>query len=318
MTTNPQDISQNYEYSNICINKIPRFYDASELTELNDYPVVGGKNCFKECNQNASCDMFIIKENIVTKPDDLYQTINQSETFPCKLYNITSDDVFKYNCNSKIIDSRDNSYSGIGYVKSIFFNKNKKAFKDNFHHIDYLYDKFNKISGKSGDYGLSDISNLIGELTITPNSARLRSDLSRVYENIQKPIDKIKTFLSLDKKNFLYTFLVSVGDENAPKTTGIDFAGKSNLAYDEILDNFLKIKNVDKKNSINLKNNDLRKNSIYLIYTIILLITLLSILILIIYKFMPDVISNFKLFIYFIGISFILLFIHHYTNIYNI
>lgn len=309
-------MTTNYEYSNICINKIPRFYNAGELTEVSDYAdAVGGDNCFKKCNQDASCDMFIIKDNEFTKPDDLYQTINKSETFPCKLYNITSDDVFKYNCNSKIIDPRDNSYSGIGYVKSIFLNRNRQALKDNFHHIDYLYDKYNKISGISG---LSKISELIEDLSNTPNSPSLRSDLSAAYENIQTPIGKIKNFLSLDKNNFLYTFLVQVGTGNAPKTTGIDFAGKSNLAYDEILDNFLKIKNVDKKNSINLKNNDLRKNSIYLIYTIILLITLLSILILIIYKFMPDVISNFKLFIYFIGISFILLFIHHYTNIYNI
>ena len=64
-----------------------------------------------------------------------------------------------------------------------------------------------------------------------------------------------------------------------------------------------------------MNNDNLEYNRKYLMYSVLAIIMIITVIIFVIYKFIPDFISEKVIYIYFIGILLLLFFIHFYFKI---
>tara|TARA_B100000963_G_scaffold340698_1_gene339631 strand:+ start:1164 stop:2153 length:990 start_codon:yes stop_codon:yes gene_type:complete len=289
-------ISENFDYStytNLCKDKPTKFYlgnsDSQSIENhlLND--VIDDSNydpttnsCGHKCKNHDECNLYIYNES-TTNTDNNDNTVNNDI---CKLYSFKEGDKIYVNCDNKYIDSSDDrkgTYMGEGLVKTNYYEKNKQDFSYN----NYILDKFIDIKSK---------------LLTIDREDNYESNINTYNEIIDDDFKKLESHLDLCL-NKIYS------DKTYDECNKINFLGKSEDKF-EIQRKFLNIGENKEKNNALLINNNLAFTKISFIYTILAIILLISIILVVIYKLVPNYLNEFMLLIYFVSILFIVFFIH--------
>jgi len=290
-------------YKNLCGAKRSNFYDVKpgtvnipENKKTRDI-VKDGSSCSYHCDQEK-CDLYTLKdvESARALGSDL-----PADAKTCTTYkNLDSKLSVLVNCDNKILSDisgapelSELSYDGEGFVKPEFYEKNRASFQ----YKDYLLEKTNEIKSEYQEIN-SHIQNLgVGETLDTS-----------IYSVVNQKLIDMANYLDISTAN-LFSNLVPKSSLYNIEETSIKFLGQD-ISYINMLKKFNNLE----KESIHLdgkdEHGDLEINREYLIYSIMLILTIITVLILLLYKLVPDLISDGKLFVYFIGIVLLLLFIH--------
>lgn len=289
-------------YKNLCGAKRSNFYDVKPGTvtggEVRTFNIVkDGSSCSYHCDQEK-CDLYTLKniDSARALGSDLPANAKTCTTYK----NLDSELSVLVNCDNKILSDisgvselSELSYAGEGFVKPEFYEKNRASFQ----YKDYLLEKTNEIKSEYQEIN-SHIQNLgTGETLDTS-----------IYSVVNQKLIDMASYLDISRANLFSNLLPKSSLYNIEETS-IKFLGQD-ISYINMLKKFNNLE----KESIHLdgkdQHGDLEINREYLIYTIMLILTIITVLILLLYKLVPDLISDGKLFVYFIGIVILLLFIH--------
>lgn len=282
-------------YVNVCKNgEIPEFYNiiSAVSNSVSNYDK-DGSGCNYYCNDNSLCDFFTIDNN------------------NCNLYSGDSSTRVTINCASKKQNSLPNSdksfagfngYEGIGFVKDKFYHTDgSNAFTYN----DVILTKANNIKTE-----MIEIQNRIN------NRPDDDSSINNRHEEIEDIKDSLAKYLDISMGNLFSTLSIGLNTFNTdaktmkfdPNTDNLD--EKRDISINPLFNTFKDLNksliNVDG----NQEFNELEYNRRYLVYSILLFLSVISIIILLLHKFVPNLISNITLMAYFIGIILIISFIH--------
>jgi hypothetical protein len=286
------------DFVNICHPKKSNFYNINPnaLEEISMESGSSVNSCKYKCDV-GDCDLYLMNNDV------------------CKLYKKKTDadseaSFLQVNCNTKVLPSSDPSnpgaptytFMGEGKIKKNFYKQHKKNFK----HINYLLDTANDIK--------SDYIKINTEIThLKDNPAILeRTTLSNLYDDVNGKLVRVADYLDLNK-NKLYSDFVenkySTHEEDTINLGGTDMSKMGMLReFKKQRDDSL---NIDAR-TINDTLVDERK---YFMYTILCILMILSMIILIIFKMAPDLISDKIVVSYFIGVLLLLFFIHYYLKV---
>jgi hypothetical protein len=287
------------DYVNICHPKKSNFYNINQnaLEKVYMESGISANSCKYKCDVQ-DCDLYLMNTDI------------------CKLYkkktDADSDATFlEVNCNNKVLPSSDPSnpaaptysFLGEGKINKNFYKEHKKNFK----HINYLLDTANDIKT---DY--MRINTEITHLKDNPEIVERRTSLSNLYDVVNGKLERVADYLDLSR-NKLYSDFVenkySAHEEGTINLGGTDMSKMGMLReFKKQRDDSL---NIDAR-TINDTLVDERK---YFMYTILCILMILSMIILIIFKMAPDLISDKIVVSYFIGVLLLLFFIHYYFKV---
>ena len=292
--TSAIQITPSHNYSNICHPKKANFYNIPEGTVIETKTFTTPSTCKRQCDIK-NCDLYLIKNN------------------ECKLYNLENSNFTgaEVNCNNEIlpetIDGKNYSHNGEGYIKKSFYNNNKNKFT----HKDYLLEQANKIKS---DY--MDINDKLNRLASNPGQNSLsRINLRDQYNSVNTKIEKVADYLDLNK-NFIYSHLILDPPYTRSKQESdiVNLGGK-NLSHTEMLNELNKMNTNSNNIESRLNNDNIEYERRYLIYTILTILMTITIFILVIYKFIPDLLTDKFVIIYFVGVLLLLFFIHYYFKV---
>lgn len=273
-------------YKNLCKSKRTHFYNLTNATGGTNITITpDGSSCAYYCNL-TNCDLYTLK--------------NENNRKICNTYNNVSNNFSVIvNCDNKKlsdVDPSKYSYAGEGFVKPEFYEENSS----NFQYKDYLLDKATSIK--------QDYMNIKDRIQNLPDGQILQAS---VYNSINRKYHNLANYLDISINNFFTSLVPKMQLYNIEENT-IPLNGED-ISYVNLLKTFKKLE-TNKINNDGLKeNNDLMLNREYLLYIIILFICFITIIVLILYKVAP-IISNSFLLTYFIGIFFLILFIHFYLQ----
>ena len=281
-----------HKYVDICKTRKTRFYDFSSASipfSTITIPTDSSNNCENLCDTTQDCQFFTMKESDATNTCYLYSSRLDSSNIDTNTMNI------KVNCNSTILPSNGNSnvYNGYGYVNKNYFehNKNKFTYKDA-----YL-EKANELITTLKDNRL----NLNALATQHGDHSELTAN-SEYYTNV------IGSWIS--------TFGELIGFDTNKLTT---LNNSTDLFNENILDDeknkaLKKLAAISKDtpeldNKLSdVKSSGYANNLFYIILSFIMIIT---IILLILYKFNTDIISDRFMIFYFIIIVILFMFIQY-------
>tara|TARA_X000000368_G_scaffold304456_2_gene242797 strand:+ start:3783 stop:4742 length:960 start_codon:yes stop_codon:yes gene_type:complete len=285
---NKENYKNNKHLINPCRNQQKAHAYNQQITYFDPRTTISNSDplqCKYSCNNNDKCN-FTILDNTNT----------------CHMIELKEDDsrVVNINCNNNII-SNENNYLGEIMVDKDFYNNNTNKFD----HIDYILNEANNIRSK-----YNDIHNKLEELEGTSDS---RSNLQSDYRDVNRKVRNLADFLNLSK-NSLYSNFVndpkySITVEDKVKLNGED------VEYSDMIKNFKKLYNESNNLDTKFNSNSLEYNRKYLINTILCILMIITVIIFLIYKISPDLISDNIILCYFIGILFLVFFIHIYLKI---
>ena len=273
-------------YVNVCGSKVPNFYDIQGSASKTYTIDPTGHGCSHYCDDTSNCNMYIINDN------------------NCKIYTDLSDQGFsaKVNCNTKQLPGSANyTYAGQGYVNNNYYKDHKSEFT----HIDYLLDKANDIKAS-----YMEIQNNIDNLEYDDTTRKTIID--GLYDSINNNLTGLSSYLdiSFDK---MYSLLIPKSELYNTNNTSMNFFG-NDISFSPFLKKFYKLEKEGEYADAKLENDSLEFNRRSLVYTILLFIMIITILLLILYKFVPDLISDGKMFIYFVGIMLLIFFIQTFLK----
>ena len=87
------------------------------------------------------------------------------------------------------------------------------------------------------------------------------------------------------------------------------------ISFIPLLKKFYKLDTENQTLDSKMDNDTLEFDRKYLIYTILVFIMIITIILLVLYKFVPDLIPDSKMVIYFVGITLLIYFLHYYLKI---
>ena len=273
-------------YINICKNgEIPEFYNINSYRQIDNINLTEKSGCNYYCNDISTCIMYTVKDN------------------SCFLYDKTNDNI-SVNCASKkqneLSDTKKsdiglNDYKGIGFVKDTYYYTDGS---NSFHYEDIILDNANTIKNK-----IIEIQNLKTHSPDDPSIDAKHIDIDRIKT-------KLSDYLDISMHNLFSTLGIGLNTFNiTPVRNTINFNDKDismNYAFNIFKDLNNSINNIDSAQEF----NQLEYNRRNLIYTILGFIMIISFIILLLHKFIPNLIPNFTLIIYFVGIILLLTFIH--------
>jgi hypothetical protein len=280
-------------YKNLCKSKRTHFYNLTNATggianKSNVTITPDGSSCAYYCD-STKCDLYTLK--------------NENNRKICNTYNNVSNNFSVIvNCNNKKlsdvshVDSLTYTYNGEGFVRPEFYEKNSA----NFVYKDYLLDKAKSI--KDEYISIKEyIQNLPTNQIIQPS----------IYNNINTKYRDLANYLDISMENF-FTSLVPKMEMYTMEENSIKL-NQQDISYINLLKTFKKLETNNINNDGLKENDDLILKREYLLYIIILFICFISIIVLILYK-VASIITNGVLITYFIGIFFLMLFIHFYLQ----
>lgn len=191
---------------------------------------------------------------------------------------------------------------GEGKIKKNFYKEHKKNFK----HINYLLDTANDIK--------SDYMKINTEITHLKNNPEFleRTTLRNLYDGVNGKLERIADYLDLNRNKLYSDFVKNKYSTHEEDTINL---GETDMSKMGMLREFKKQRdntlNIDGR-TINDTHEDERK---YFVYTILCILMILSMIILIIFKMAPDLISDKIVVSYFIGVLLLLFFIHYYLRV---
>ena len=280
-----------HKYVDICKTRKTRFYDftsASIPFSTITIPTDSSNNCENLCDTTQDCQFFTMKESDATNTCYLYSSRLDSSNIDTNTMNI------KVNCNSTILPSNGNSnvYNGYGYVNKNYFehNKNKFTYKDA-----YL-EKANDLITTLKDNRL----NLNALAAQNGNNTQLAAN-AQTYNNVIG--------------SWIDAFSQLIGFDSSELTTESNI---TNIFTQNILDNdknkaLKKLASISKETpELDNKLSDVKSSGYAnnLFYTILAFIMIITIILLILYKFNTDIISDRFMIFYFIIIVILFMFIH--------
>jgi len=279
--------NNNGDYINICNSSKANYYNLSP-SSLEPYKSQSLKtdisSCKFACSNDKDCDLYLTQNDV------------------CKMYNLqTGFDEINVNCNNNPLPSQSgHNYLGEGKVDRNFYNKNK----DKFVHIDYLLDTANDIKGE--------YIKINGELTNLQGTSDKRNNLKHMYKTVNGKLDNLANFLDLSRNSLYSNF---VDSKYAMKENDKIKLNGNELSYVGMLKEFNKL--YDESNDLEgrMNNDNLEYNRKYLVYTILSILMVISVIIFIVYKVSPHLISDSIIISYFIGVLLLVFFIHNYFKI---
>jgi hypothetical protein len=285
-------------YVNVCKNgEIPEFYNINNATPIPNNFIQDGSGCNYYCNDNSLCSFYVT---------------DNSNTI-CNLYSGDSSTKVTINCASKYQNDLPNklktiaglpdnfNYDGIGFVKDKFYyTDGSNAFTYN----DVILTKANAIK--------SEIIDIQDKINNSPDDDSIQGR----HREIEIIKDSLAKYLDISMGNLFSTLSIGLNTFNTdaktmkfdPNTDNLD--EKRDISINPLFNTFKDLNksliNVDG----NQEFNELEYNRRYLVYSILLFLSVISIIILLLHKFVPNLISNITLMAYFIGIILIISFIH--------
>ena len=281
-------------YINICKNgEIPEYYNINHYNKIDNINSTEISGCNYYCNNDISrCIMYTVKDN------------------SCFLYDKTNDSI-NVHCASKkqneLSDTKKSSielnhYKGIGFVKDTYYYTDGS---NSFHYNDIILDNANIIKNK-----ITEIQNLKTHSPDDPSIINKYTEIDNIKTNLSDYLDismhNLFSTLDIGLNTFNSTTELN---PNTPVRNTINFNDKDismNYAFNIFKDLNNSINNIDSAQEF----NQLEYNRRNLIYTILGFIMIISFIILLLHKFIPNLIPNFTLIIYFVGIILLLTFIH--------
>lgn len=285
------------KYKNLCKDRPTHFYNIDQSKMGVNMGEVGFvyKPTSDTSDCNYQCD--ICNCNIYMK----------DKSGNCYIYNASNSDNdtnmdISVNCNSKILPPELNMvYNGQGYVNTDYFKNNSENFK----YIDAYLKQANLLKDKYNEIGKQ-----IGYLKAKNASyANIDTNITNIMFSINSFGKKLADYLGVDTSKF-----ISIVPLDFDKI----YRGEPNNEVIKKDNQLRKVNRASKKNidlNANEENSVKKYNSNYLIYSVLAFVMIITILLLIIYKFVPDVISDTTMGVYFAGILAMLLFLHYYLKI---
>lgn len=287
-------IKENFnDYVNVCKNgEIPQFYNLNQYKLGNSITINNDTSgCSSFCNSNKDCVMYTLNEN------------------NCNLYKTNGENIINVQCaNSKdtIIDENDSIddinyiYNGVGYVKNKHYNENNDKFK----HIDYLLKKSNNITSN-----LNTIKSHIDNISYD-NVENNRNIIYNLYSNIDKDLSNVSNYYNDNSYiNNMFSFLLPKSELYGIPDLSINFRDEK-YNFSRLYNSFDKLFKSNNNNDAKIESNNMEYNRRYLVYITLSFILLITLLILLLYIFLPKLISNLFMFFYFIGIILLTFFVH--------
>ena len=281
-------------FVNICHPKKSNFYNINpNAFEVSTESGSTANSCKYKCDV-GDCDLYLMNQNV------------------CKLYKKKTDadseaSFLEVNCNAKLLPSSDPSnpeyiFVGEGKIEKNFYNKHKKKFK----HINYLLDTANDIKS---DY--MQINAAIARLGDDPAMPE-RTILKDLYDNVNSKLERVADYLDLNRNKLYSDFVKNRYSTHEEDTINL---GGTDMSKMGMLRKFKK----QRDDSLNIEgrtiNDTVAHERKYFVYTILCILMVLSMVILIIFKMAPDLISDKIVVSYFIGVLLLLFFIHYYLKV---
>lgn len=316
----------NNNYINLCKNRTTYFYDFPTSTTIRgvvpNYLTISGSSesktaCEKKCNDD-NCQIYI--HNSSNNNCYLYDFSNYN-------YDIPSTIDFNINCNDQYLPSTEYStISGEGKINRYLYEFSNN--KVRFNHIDFMLNKANKIINQFNyikkmrlNYKDSTASNEIVD-TIFNNYNDLHGNLNNLRGYLNLSPDHTNLIYGDDISGYFtgYPYIKNKYDDGT--SYGPYFSNKSNLreiSYapnntntEELYLNYDIHKNSKNSNELQskLEDNKIETKRNIMLYTILAIIMIISVIILLLYKFIPNIIPDYVIICYFIGILLLLYFIN--------
>jgi hypothetical protein len=286
------------DFVNICHPKKSNFYNINPnaLEEVSRESGITANSCKYKC-EVGDCDLYLMNNDI------------------CKLYKKKTDadsdaSFLEVNCNTKVLPSPDPSnpdaptytFMGEGKIEKKFYKEHKKNFK----HINYLLDTANDIKS---DY--MKINTEIAHLKDEPEFIE-RTTLRNLYDGVNGKLERIADYLDLNRNKLYSDFVKNKYSTHEEDTINL---GGTDMSKMGMLREFKK----QSDDTLNIEgrtiNDTLVHERKYFVYTILCILMILSMIILIIFKMAPDLISDNIVVSYFIGVLLLLFFIHYYLKV---
>ena len=133
-----------------------------------------------------------------------------------------------------------------------------------------------------------------------------------LYDTVNGKLEKVADYLELDKNSLYSNFVTSPYSTSDTDKTNL---GGNEYSQVDALKEFKK----QRDDTLNIEgrtiNDTLVHNRKYLVYTILCILMILSVVILVIFKMAPDLISDKIVITYFMGVLMMLFFIHYYFKV---
>lgn len=281
-------------YKNLCVDTKTNVYNMN-LSNLSGNPSnnifqYDTSDCMAKCISH-DCHAYLINEV-------------SGNPYNCYLYKGTLDasgndpnlDV-SINCQSRILpEDLGYVYNGYGYVNTNYFRDNK----DNFKHID--------AGLKYGNV----LNNKFKYLDTTYNNIKKYNNYSAlglvpIISSINDWLQDAACFFKIDYNSLKSRIDVDIFDTHVD----VNRDSSNNIFLKNTYKSSAKNKSLDANEESTMK----RYNTNYLIYIILAFIMVISIILLIIYKFVPDIISDSLMISYFVGIVCLLAFLQYFLKI---
>lgn len=300
------NIVENFtSYKNICENKVPQFYTKNNQIGGTPKYFTSSTNlngdCANECTNDLSCIMYTFDDSL-----NKCNTYTESDVYNKQIF---------VNCAAKKnrIINNDTDYSnfkylGEGFIKNDYYNNNSE-FRAKFEHIDYLLDKGTKIKDEYMSIK-SNISNMTSSTVNSSNIDNLKNSINNSYRSINTLYDSINNFLKINTDKFYSKVNPDIFNL---RDTSMNFMGES-IGLSELYQKMHKLEKTGADLDGKLENDSLEYNRHYLIYTILFFIMIITTILLIIFKFAPNIINSGLMLIYFIGIIAMLFFLKIYLK----
>lgn len=284
LSNNIFNIKENFSnYVNVCKNgEVPQFYNLSNNI-VNTRISLDTASCSAFCDNSNNCKMYTLKDN------------------ECKLYS-TQENINVQCANSKdtIINENNYTYNGVGYVKNKYYDENASNFK----HIDYLLNKANSIKSN-----FNEIKSHIDNITYD-NTNTKKITINNLYSQIDNDLSNVSSYYNDDDYiNNLFTFLLPKSElYNIPELS-MNFRDEK-YNFKDFYNSFDKLYKSNNNNDAKMESSNLEYNRRYLVYISLSFLLVITLLLLIFYIFVPNIISNIFMFFYFIGIILLTFFVH--------